>query len=195
MSQRWYVPLIHFANKIVTRCWLKTLFPATDHSFIASLNLTVLLSLCAHFPITPLSLYSCNYCINEKKSELIWYSFSFQPAVSHIFFYWRWRLSRVRLFVMLPFRGILFYWCRLVLRDDLYDNIMCRIFPLAGDLLTCWFSYFQFRMTCLFDCALRKFSDLWFMKTFLCWLNTTTTTRLSSYKQGNWLLKSWHFPH
>lgn len=157
----------------------KTLFPATDYDFIPSLNLAVLLFLYSrtHPPaphLSPLSAedFCCDYCINETKSDLIWYYFSFQPAAAHIF-YWHWRLSRARLFVMLPFCGILFYWCSLVLWDDLYDNIMCCIFLLAGHLLTCWFSSFQtsWRITCWLVCALRTFSDLWFMKPFRCWLD------------------------
>lgn len=58
----------------------------------------------------------------------------------------RCRWSRVRLFVMLSLHGILFYWCGLALWDDLYDNIMCGIFPLAGDSLTRWFPYFRIRL-------------------------------------------------
>ena len=101
--------------------------------------------------------FCCFYCFYKEE---IWIDNIFHCSLWRLTFFFIDASRQAILFVMLPFRGILFYWCSLVSWYDLYDNNMCCIHLLASHLLSCWFSYFHigWRITCLLVCTLRRFS-------------------------------------
>lgn len=81
------------------------------------------------------------------RTNLNWFDIIFHFSLQYLAFFNFFFIDAqgwvgVRLFVMLPFCGIFFYWRSLVLWDDLYDNIMCCIFLLALANLLIFFFFF-----------------------------------------------------
>lgn len=140
--------------------WKRPIFLLQKRLLILFLNMAVLFSLpkdlSARDPPPHSEVhFCCNYCITEKTLNVCFFHWG---TSLFSFFFFSLKVEWERLFVMVPLCGILFYWCSLVLWDDLYDNIMCSILLLAGDLLTWWFSYFQirWRITHWLICKMRK---------------------------------------